>query len=140
MAALPFRSRVELGACELAPRTARGHIARALEEWSLAGFHDVTALIASELITNSVKEIARYSWAVLPPVRLWLHGGPPGVAVLVWDPVADAPVPRDAGADDENGRGLGIVAELSAACGYYPAAHAAGEPSGKITWALIASP
>lgn len=140
MAGLPLCSWLELDACDRAPRTARGHIAWVLEEWSLAGFYDVTALIGSELITNSVKEIARYWWAVLPPVWLWLRGGPPGVAVLVWDPIAAAPVPRDAGLTDENGRGLGIVAELSAACGYYPAALPDGEPSGKVTWAIITTP
>jgi hypothetical protein len=111
-----------------------------LDEWSLARFYDVTALIASELATNAVKEIAGYSWAVRPPVVLWLLGGPAGVAVLVWDPIAAAPAPRDAGPDDENGRGLGIVAELGAACGYYPAALPDGEPSGKVTWAIITTP
>jgi hypothetical protein len=70
---LSCRSRLELGAYETAPRTARGHIARVLEEWSLAEFRDVTALIASELITNPAAQIARHSWTVPPPVRLWLR-------------------------------------------------------------------
>ena len=140
LAGLALRSQLELGAYDFAPRTARGHIARVLEEWSLAGFYDVTALVASELITNSIKEIGKYQWPVLPPVRLWLRGGPAGVAVLAWDPITDAPVPRDAGADDENGRGLGIVADLSAACGYYHATLPGGEPSGKVTWAILTSP
>jgi len=136
LAGLPRRSRLELGAYESAPRTARGHITRVLEEWSLPEFSDVTTLIASELITNSVLETAKYAWAVLPPVRLWLRGGPPGVAILVWDAVVAAPVPRTAGSGDENGRGLAIVADLSAACGYYHAA----EPAGKVTWATITTP
>jgi hypothetical protein len=136
LARLRRRSRLELGAYETAPRTARGHIARVLEEWSLAEFGDVTALIASELITNSFQETERYSWAVRPPVRLWLRAGRPGVAVLVWDAIAAPPLPRAAGADDESGRGLAIVADLSAACGYYPAA----DPPGKVTWAIITAP
>jgi hypothetical protein len=140
LAGLPLCSWLELGAYDLAPRTARGHIARVLEEWSLAGFGDVAALIASEMITNAVLEIARHSWSVLPPVRLWLRGGPPGIAILAWDPIAAAPVPRTATEDDENGRGLGIIAELSAACGYYPAALPDGQPSGKVTWSLITTP
>lgn len=81
-------------------------------------------------------EIAKYSWAVLPPVRLWLRGGPPGVAIFVWDAVLAAPVPRLAGEDAESGRGLGIVAELSAACGFYHAA----DLGGKVTWAAITTP
>jgi hypothetical protein len=76
LAGLPHRSRLELGAYKTAPRTARGHIAQVLEEWSLPEFRDVTTLIASELITNCLLEIAKYSWAVVPPVRLWLRGGP----------------------------------------------------------------
>jgi hypothetical protein len=136
LARLPRRSRLELGAYETAPRTARGHITRVLEEWSLPEFSDVTALIASELITNSVLQTTRYAWALLPPVRLWLRGGPPGIAVLVWDAVIAAPVPRTAGEGDESGRGLAIVADLSAACGYYHAA----EPAGKVAWAAITTP
>lgn len=100
----------------------------------------MTALIATELITNSVLEIAKYHWAVLPPVRLWLRGGPPGVAVLAWDPLEAAPAPRTATEHDETGRGLGIVAQFSAACGYYPATLPGGQPSGKVTWSLITTP
>jgi hypothetical protein len=136
LAGLPRRSRLDLGAYETAPRTARGHIARVLDEWSLPEFSDVTTLIASELITNCVLETAKYAWAVVPPVRLWLRGGPPGIAILVWDAVVAAPVPRTAGEDDESGRGLAIVADLSAACGFYHAA----EPAGKVTWAAITTP
>ena len=69
-------------------------------------------------------------------VRLWLRAGPPGVALLVWDAIAAPPLPRAAGPDDESGRGLAIVADLSTACGNYPAA----DPPGKVTWALITIP
>ena len=85
---------------------------------------------------NSLLEIAKYHWAILPPVRLWLRGGPPGVAIFVWDPIVAAPVPRVAGDDDESGRGLGIVAGLSAACGF---CHTAGL-GGKVTWSAITTP
>lgn len=136
LARLPHRSRLELGAYKTAPRTARGHIARVLEEWSLPEFRDVTTLIASELITNSLLEIAKYSWAAVPPVRLWLRGGPPGVTIFVWDAIVAAPVPRTASEGDESGRGLGIVADPSAACGFYYAA----ELGGKVTWATITAP
>lgn len=136
LAGLPRRSRLELGAYRTAPRTARGHIARVLEEWSLPEFSEAAALVASELITNSIQQTARYAWAVPPPVRLWLRGGPPGVAVLVWDAVAAQPAPRVAGEGDESGRGLTIVAEYSAACGFYHCA----DPPGKVTWSVITTP
>src|SRR4051794_22067936 len=133
---LARRSRLELGAYETTPRTARGHIARMLEEWSLPEFRDVTALIATELITNAIQQTAKYTWVVPPPVRLWLRGGPPGVALLVWDAIAAPPTPRAAGDNDETGRGLTIVAELSAACGFYRSA----DPPGKVTWSVITTP
>lgn len=136
LAGLPRRSRLELGAYETTPRTARGHIARMLAEWSLPEFRDVTALIATELITNAIQQTAKYAWVVPPPVRLWLRGGPPGVAILVWDAIAAPPAPRAAGDNDETGRGLTIVAELSAACGFYPSA----DPPGKVTWSVITTP
>jgi hypothetical protein len=54
----------------------------------------------------------------------------------VWDAVLSAPVPRAADAEDESGRGLGIVAGLSTRCGfYYPGKH-----GGKVTWSIIGSP
>lgn len=136
LAGLPLRSRLELGAYRTAPRTARGHIARVLEEWSLPEFSEAATLVASELITNSVQETARHPWVVPPPVRLWLRGGPPGVALLVWDAIAAPPAPRVAGAGDESGRGLTIVAEFSAACGFYHCA----DPPGKVTWSVITTP
>ena len=73
-------------------------------------------------------------------MRPSLRGGPPGIAILAWDPVAGAPVPREAGPGDEAGRSPGIVAGLSAACGYCPAALPGGEPSGKVAWVIITTP
>lgn len=61
---LARRSRLELGAYETTPRTARGHIAQMLEEWSLPQFRDVTVLIATELITNAIQQTAKYAWVV----------------------------------------------------------------------------
>ena len=58
------------------------------------------------------------------------------VALLAWDATVAAPTPRDAAEDEESGRGLAIVAGLSAACGYYYPANQAG----KVTWALIDTP
>ena len=94
LASMSRRSRLELGAYRMAPRTARGHIARVLEEWSLAEFGYVAGLVATELTTNAVLQMEKYPWEVLPPVRIWLRGGPPGVAILVWDALATPPAPR----------------------------------------------
>jgi hypothetical protein len=139
---LPYRDSLELGAYDSAPRMARSRLAGLLREWSLAEFTDVAALVTSELITNSVAETARVPWpGGRPPVRLWLRGGPSVVAPLIWDAVTRPPVPRVAGHDEENGRGLAIVRELSAAWGYYYSSER-GSPQcgGKVTWAIITAP
>jgi hypothetical protein len=134
---LPYHDSLELGAYDTAPRIARGRLAVLLREWSLAEFTDVAALVISELVTNSITETAKVSWpGSRPPVRLWLRGGPSVVTALTWDAVRRPPVPRVAGMDDESGRGLAIVSQLSAEWGfYYPSGFA-----GKVTWATITTP
>jgi hypothetical protein len=144
---LPHRDCLELDAAQTAPREARRWLARVLPQWSLPEFETAAALIATELITNAVVATvaAQPAWAravsaqsvpVPPPIRVWLCGGPSVVAVLAWDACVLAPVVREAGTSDEDGRGLAIVAALSAGWGfYYPA-----EFCGKVTWAIINSP
>ena len=56
------------------------------------------------------------------------------VAVLVWDGVPRMPVLREAGRDDETGRGLGIVAELTRDWDCYVPA---GPFRGKVSRAFI---
>ena len=130
---LPHRDFLELGAYETAPGLARGRLASLLREWSLREFEDVACLVLSELVTNSVAATAGLAWeGGLPPVRLWVRGGPSVVVLLVWDATAGVPVPRATGDDEEAGRGLVIVAELSAGWGFYPA-----QSGGKVTWAVI---
>jgi hypothetical protein len=131
---LPYRDFLELGAYETAPGMARGRLVNVLREWSLREFEDVACLVLSELVTNAVAATAGCEWeGGQPPVRLWVRGGLAVVALLVWDAIVAAPVPRAAGNDDETGRGLAIVAELSARWGFYHPAHAGG----KVTWAVI---
>jgi hypothetical protein len=153
LAAFPLRSFLELGAYNTAPGSARGHARNVLREWRLDDLEDAVLLVVSELITNAVAATGRGVWeAELPPVRLWLLGNAGGrggasrtgasrtgeVLVLVWDAVAEPPVRVVAGAEDEGGRGLGIVDCLSARqwdC-YLPSAPQAG----KVTRALIRTP
>ncbi|HEX4833300.1 MAG TPA: ATP-binding protein [Trebonia sp.] len=134
---LPRRGCLELPAGDEAPGAARRWLAQRLREWSLAEFQDVSWLVATELMSNAVAATGAVHWALGPPaLRLWLRAGPKRIALLAWDPTLTAPVPRQAGRDDENGRGLAIVARLSREWGfYYPA-----RETGKITWAVIESP
>ena len=134
---LPHRDFLELETGETAPRAARQRIARVLRQWELPHLEMASSLVATELVTNAVVATRAERWAsAIPPVLLWVCGGPSLVALLAWDATVTAPTPRNAGDDDESGRGLAIVAGLSAACGYYyPAGRA-----GKVTWALIDTP
>ncbi len=140
----PLRSFLELGAYENAPGSARGHARNVLAEWGLAAFTDAVCLVISEMVTNSLRAIQKVAWEVaLPPVRLWLLGvagadAAGQVMILVWDAVAEPPVPQVAGAEDVSGRGLGIVDWLSGRQRgwYFPAA----PYGGKVTQALIDHP
>jgi hypothetical protein len=137
LASLPHRDCLEMSAQETAPRAARRLVATALPQWSLPQFEVTAALIASELVTNALAATRGVQWtAAVPPLLLWLCGGPSAVAVLAWDATVTAPAAREAGEDDESGRGLAIVAALSADWGYYFPA----EFGGKVTWAVIENP
>ena len=133
-----MRSFLELGAYRTAPGSARGHVRNLLREWRLDHLAEPALAVVSELIANSVTATAMVAGeAERPPVRLWLLGGVTEVMLLVWDAVPTAPVPRAAGQLEENGRGLAIVAALSARWDFY---HPAAPPGGKVTRALITSP
>ncbi|MER5502923.1 MULTISPECIES: ATP-binding protein [unclassified Streptomyces] len=96
-----------------AVRSARHAVHETLSAWGLdAGVADVTVLLVSELVTNSM----RYTSGPIG-VRLLRPdpdgGGPaarPGLLVEVSDPLPDPPTERAAGPDDEGGRGLQLVA------------------------------
>ena len=85
---------------------------------------DDAVLMVSELVTNSV-----------------LHGGPPVVVavdctedslqVRVRDGSSELPAPRDAEQTDESGRGLALVAEMSADWGDDPVT------DGKNVWFVL---
>jgi hypothetical protein len=137
LARLPHRESLDLDPVNAAPGVARRWLGRFLPEWSLAEYLDVSSVIASELITNSVASVCQVPWpAGPPPVRLSLSAGPLVVAVLCWDATRAAPAPRAAADSDESGRGLALIAGLSAGCGYY----FPGKSPGKVTWAVIENP
>ncbi|WP_206320086.1 ATP-binding protein [Streptomyces zingiberis] len=90
-----------------APRNARALTRATLGQWRLNAVSDVTVLLVSELVTNSL----RYA------------SGPIGVRmertrnrtlmVEVSDPLPDPPLARTAAPEDEGGRGLQLVAGVS---------------------------
>lgn len=88
-----------------AVRTARHAVRDTLRSWALdQTVSDVAVLLVSELVTNSL----RYASGPIG-VRLGCHD-PGALLVEVSDPLPEEPVERDAGPDDEGGRGLQLVA------------------------------
>lgn len=92
-----------------AVRTARHAVRDTLRSWELdQTVCDVTVLLVSELVTNSL----RYASG---PIGVRLAHLEPGEAtpfllVEVSDPLPDPPTERSAAPDDEGGRGLQLVA------------------------------
>ncbi|MFF8839695.1 ATP-binding protein [Streptomyces sp. NPDC015130] len=96
-----------------AVRTARHAVRETLRAWDLdAALGDVTVLLVSELVTNSLRYASGPIGVRL--VRPRLDGAapaaPPALLVEVSDPLPDPPTERPAGPEDEGGRGLGLVA------------------------------
>jgi anti-sigma regulatory factor (Ser/Thr protein kinase) len=140
----PRQSYLELGVTASAAPCARGHTRLVLAEWGLPELADPAEQVVSELTTNAVAASyglvgSRFGgrWSAgLPPVRLWLMAHSRRVLVQVWDGNNRMPQQREADAEAESGRGLWLVEALSEDWGAFQPEHA----SGKVVWALVASP
>ncbi|MEV4441786.1 amino acid permease [Streptomyces sp. NPDC049577] len=96
----------ELDADPASVATARSAASRQLGEWGLEDLAFTTELIVSELVTNAI----RYASAGPVHVRLIRDRG---LVCEVSDTGHTSPHLRHAAADDEGGRGLFIIAELT---------------------------
>lgn len=119
-----------------AVRTARNAVRGTLRDWGLDSVGDVTVLLVSELVTNSL----RYASGPIG-VRLERRnpaadgsGSSPALLVEVSDPLPDPPRERVARPEDEGGRGLHLVAVSSKRWG---TRHG---KSGKTVWFELALP
>jgi anti-sigma regulatory factor (Ser/Thr protein kinase) len=118
------RAELELPVSRQAPALAREFLRGATCAEHHSEVVDDAVLLVSELVTNSV-----------------LHGGPPVVVavdcdddtlqVRVRDGSPALPAPRNAARGDESGRGLALVAEMSADWGVDT------EKDGKHVWFVI---
>ncbi|MER6254016.1 ATP-binding protein [Streptomyces sp. NPDC001584] len=119
-----------------AVRTARHAVRGTLHDWGLEAVGDVTVLLVSELVTNSLR-YASGPIGVRLERRNPAAGGPaggPALLVEVSDPLPDPPRERVANHDDEGGRGLHLVATSSQRWG---TRHG---KSGKTVWFELAIP
>jgi anti-sigma regulatory factor (Ser/Thr protein kinase) len=114
-----------------AVRAARSAVRARLRDWDLDSLADITALLVSELVTNSLRH------ATGPiGVRLVRPDRPRGVLLVeVSDPLPDPPRERAARPEDESGRGLQLVAHSSRRWGTRP-----GRNTGKTVWFELAVP
>jgi anti-sigma regulatory factor (Ser/Thr protein kinase) len=129
--ARPPRAFLDLGAVLTAPGCARAWTREILWEWRAAELAHTAELVASELVTNSVTHSAGPGGTV---IRLILTLDQGELAILVRDDHPGVPMAGQPGEDDEGGRGLLIVEQLSDRCGWYSLQGA--EPA-KVTWAVI---
>jgi hypothetical protein len=130
----PPHAALDLGALPTAPGCARAWTRVILLEWQLAGLSDAGELIVSELATNALRASRREGTAFF---SLVLTRGRSELAILVRDFCHGVPRAGDAGDEDESGRGLQLVQELSARSGWYPPDD--GSP-GKAVWAVLEAP
>ncbi len=135
----PLRSSLELGALPTAVPCARLHARQLIWEWGLDGLAETAELLVSELVTNAVQAMAREEGH--KAVRLQLCGDNARVRIEVWDADPRPPAPKDPGEDSipdleaEGGRGLFLVAALSACWDWY----LTQEPTGKVVWCELES-
>jgi anti-sigma regulatory factor (Ser/Thr protein kinase) len=105
--------RVTLAGLPESVSQARRLVRPVLAAWAAAGDEaDSASLLVTELVTNAV----RFSPG---PVILALWRPPRLLVVEVSDRSPDLPLPRQAGPDAENGRGMLLVRELSLEWGCY---------------------
>ncbi|MFC7219980.1 ATP-binding protein [Streptomyces polyrhachis] len=118
-----------------AVRTARAVVRETLRSWHLDPVSDVTVLLVSELVTNSLRYAAGPIGLRLSRVPATGPPAPTAAAALrveVSDPLPDPPCLRFAGPQDEGGRGLQMVACAARSWGSLPG------HGGKTVWFELA--
>lgn len=123
------RAYLELAALASSASQARRHVRDALARWGLSHVADDAELIASELVTNAITASAALPFRAA--VGLLVAAQPGRVFVMVWDASHKRPVLPGQSDDAVTGRGLAIVAAMSASWGWVPDAR------GKVVWAVV---
>jgi hypothetical protein len=116
--------RVRLTSGPAAAAEARGQVRAAIAAWKPPVDEDVAVLLTSELVANAVKHSATVTLGIRcarDRLRVDVHDGSPSPPVLM-----------DVSADDEAGRGLMLVANLSTEWGFYHT------PMGKVVYFTLA--
>jgi anti-sigma regulatory factor (Ser/Thr protein kinase) len=136
-AAFPNGYSMDLPAMAGAVPIARRYVGAVLQHWDLAQLGEAAELLTSELVTNGLAVSQGVGgW---PSLQLCISGDEVGLWIAVADR-SEQPLPAGAAesADDdaENGRGLFLVEQLSAAWGTYELEGSVG----KVVWCRLAVP
>lgn len=118
--------RIRLATGPAAAAEARSQVRAAICAWDVPVDPSVAALLTSELVTNAVRHEAGET------VTLTIICSRGQLRVAVYDTSRVMPVLVDAPADEETGRGLMLVASLSADWGFYRI------PAGKAVYFTLA--
>jgi anti-sigma regulatory factor (Ser/Thr protein kinase) len=110
---------------------ARSRVRAALGIHALGQYADDAGIITSELVTNAIQHVAGNGIEMIG-VTLTAAGSPVAVTVAVSDSSPEGPIKRDTPAGSEQGRGLQIVAALSAHWGWHH------QDGGKAIFAVLA--
>lgn len=129
--AQPRQTHLELAAFPSAVPSARRHVWAVAMESGLPDLSDTAELLASEMVTNAVREYGRLGLRQTPVVCLWVTSDLRSLVLHVWDASEAMPVCREAGPGDDGGRGLMIIDALGADWGCYR------EGKGKVVWARV---
>jgi hypothetical protein len=97
---------------------------------------DDAQAIASELAANAINA-ANPPPGTLPAIIFAIHRSPDELRIIVWDNGPGEPERKAHGPDDESGRGLDIIDNLTGRnWGWWPTPHSGG----KVVWAALAAP
>lgn len=119
-----------LGPIVTSPRTARVAARSLLAEWRLASLTESVELVVGELVTNAVCVSMEHD--VPCPIRFRMSASGHVVLIEVWDDDPRLPLVQErTDADSENGRGLLLVASISARWGWRELQR------GKVVWAEV---
>ncbi|MHB1819155.1 MAG: ATP-binding protein [Streptosporangiaceae bacterium] len=120
--------RAELPAALASARQARAVVRQALAAWGIEDPDRDSELLASEVVANAAEHGRG-------PIRLSLRRDPEdpaGITCEVTDTSPIVPRQREAGAEEERGRGLAIISALAAESGVR------ATEAGKTTWFTLA--
>jgi len=122
-------TRFALTATPDAPSRARALVEATFVRWELRHLIPDAQLVTSELVTNATIATPGVG------IRLLLAREPGAVLIGVWDASPIMPKKRPYGPDSTSGWGLHIVSAIAD----HTDSFRVSEPSGKITWAQLAT-